>query len=238
MYLPIVVQGYSPVAVEVATMHVLAIIGQKGGNGKTTTALGIAVEAVSAGRSVAVIDLDPQTTAANWSDRRGQDAPSVVSCQVSRLSQVLEAAAKGGADFAIIDTPGKSTDALIAAAKAADFVLMPIQPQLYDIETLGSLKDVLTLAGNPPSAVLVNRAPIQGKRHIETQEAATEQGFTVCPVVIFGRAAHGDAGNIGQSAAEFEPKGKAAQEMSDLYSYIAIALKGGQHEEKRINRRA
>jgi chromosome partitioning protein len=219
-------------------MHVLAIIGQKGGSGKTTAALGIAVEAVLAGHSVAVIDLDPQTTAANWGDRRGKEAPAIVSCQVSRLSQVLEAAAKGGADFAIIDTPGKSTDALIAAAKAADFVLMPIQPQLYDIETLGSLKDVLTLAGNPPSAVLVNRAPVQGKRHAETQEAAIKQGFTVCPVVIFARAAHGDAGNIGQSAAEFDPKGKAAQEMSELYSYIAIAMKEESREEKHTSRRA
>lgn len=219
-------------------MHVLAVIGQKGGNGKTTTALGIAVEAVLAGRSVAVIDLDPQTTAANWSDRRGQEAPAVVSCQVSRLSQVLDTAAKEGADLAVIDTPGKSTDALIAAAKVADFVLMPIQPQLYDIETLGSLKDVLTLAGNPPAAVLVNRAPVQGKRHTETQEAATAQGFQVCPVVIFARAAHGDAGNVGQSAAEYEPKGKAAQEMAELYSYIAIAIKEGRHEEKRISRRA
>ena len=95
-------------------MHVLAIIGQKSGNGKTATVLGIAVEAVLAGRSVAVIDLDLQTTAVNWSDRRSQEAHAVVSCQVSRLGQVLEAAAKGGADFAIIDTPGKSTDALIA----------------------------------------------------------------------------------------------------------------------------
>ena len=69
-------------------MHVLAIIGQKGGNGKTTVTLGLAVEAFSAGRSVAVIDLDPQTTAANWSDRRGKEAPAVVSCQVSRLGQV------------------------------------------------------------------------------------------------------------------------------------------------------
>ena len=219
-------------------MHVLAIIGQKGGNGKTTTALGIAVEAFLAGRSVAVIDLDPQTTAANWSDRRELEAPTVVSCQVSRLGQVLEAAAKGGADLAIIDTPGKSTDALIAAAKAADFVLMPIQPQLYDIETLGSLKDVLTLAGNPAAAVLVNRAPVQGRRHIETQEAATSQGFQVCPVVIFARAAHGDAGNIGQSAAELDAKGKAAQEMAGLYSYIAIAMKEARREEKHISRRA
>ncbi len=223
---------------EPLTMRGLAIIGQKGGNGKTTTALGLAVAGSLAGRGVALIDLDPQTTAANWSDRRGKETPAVVSCQVSRLAQVLETAAKGGADLAIIDTPGKSTDALIAAAKAADFVLMPIQPQLYDIETLASLRDVLTLAGNPPAAVFVNRAPIQGKRHTETLQAAAAQGFTVCPVVIFARTAHGDAGNIGQTAAEYEPTSKAAQEMAALYAYSSIALKREGHEEKYIGRRA
>lgn len=221
-------------------MKVLAIIGQKGGNGKTTTALGLAIEAQRDGASVAVVDLDPQTTAANWSDRRGQDTPAVVSCQVARLRNVLDAADNEGADLAIIDTPGKSTDALIAAAKAADFVLMPIQPQLYDIETLNSLKDVLTLAGHPPAAVVINRAPVQGRRHIETQEAAaTQYGFQVCPVVIYARAAHGDSGNVGQTAAELEPEGKAAQEMAALYSYIRIALEEATHEEKqRISSRA
>lgn len=220
-------------------MQVLAIIGQKGGSGKTTTALGVAVAASLAGRDVAVIDLDPQATAANWSDRRGDEAPAVVSCQVSRLAHVLEAAEKQGAELAIIDTPGKSTDTAIAAAKAADFVLLPIQPQLFDIETLGSVKEILAIAGNPPAAVLVNRAAVQGRRHTETQEAAAAQGFTVCPVVIFSRAAHGDAGNVGKSAAEYEPTGKAAQELAALYEYIAIALYPKEsHEKKRISRRA
>ncbi len=219
-------------------MQVIATIGQKGGSGKSTLALALAVEAHRAGRSVAVIDLDPQTTASNWSDRRSDEQPAVVSCQVSRLQQVLDAAAKGGADLAIIDTPGKLTDALIAAAKAADFVMVPIQPQLYDIETLASLKDVLMLAKNPACAVVVNRAPVQGKRHIETQDAARVQGFTVCPVVIHNRAAHGDAGNVGRSAAEMEPNGRAAQEITALYSYIAIALTETDHEKVRISRRA
>lgn len=219
-------------------MQVIAVIGQKGGSGKSTLSLALAVEAHQAGRAVAVIDLDPQTTAANWSDRRGEEAPAVVSCQVSRLPQVIEAAAKGGAELAVIDTPGKLTDALIAAAKVADFVLIPILPQLYDIETLDSLKDVLMLAGHPASAVVINRASVQGKRHTEAQDAVRAKGFDVCPVVIFNRAAHGDAGNIGQSPAEYEPRGKAAQEISDLYSYIAIALKGGKHEEKHTKRRA
>ena len=221
-------------------MDILAIIGQKGGNGKTTAAIGLGVAGEQAGRQSAVIDLDPQATATKWSDRRSQEAPAVVSCQVSRLPHVLEAAEKGGVQLAIIDTPGKSTEAAIAAAKAANFVLIPIQPQLFDIETLDSVKDILALAGNPPAAVVVNRASVQGKRHIETQEAATAQGFTVCPVVIFARAAHGDAGNIGQTAAEYDPKGKAAQEMSALYKYISIALypEESRHEKKYTSRRA
>lgn len=204
-------------------MKIIAIIGQKGGSGKTTTALGLAVEATRRGRAVAVIDLDPQATATNWSDRREvKDAPAVVSCQVVRLRQVLDAAKEQGVTLAIIDTAGKSTDAAIAAAKNADKVLMPIQPQLFDIETLHNVKEILTLAGNPAAAVVINRAAVQGKRHDETQEAAASMGFTVAPVILYQRAAHGDAGNIGQTAAEYEPKGKAAQEMAALYDYITI----------------
>jgi chromosome partitioning protein len=206
-------------------VNTLAVIGQKGGSGKTTTALGLAVAATYAGCETAVIDLDPQATATNWADRRGNESPVIVSCQISRLAQVLKVAEKQGAKFAIIDTPGKSTDTAIAAAKVAKFVLLPIQPQLFDIETLAGVRDILTLAGNPPAAVLLNRAPIQGIRHVETRDAVTAQGFDVCPVTIFSRAAHGDAGNIGQTAIEHNPKGKAAQEMSKLYGYIAIILK-------------
>ena len=204
-------------------MKVLAIIGQKGGSGKTTTALGLAVEAARQGFAVAVIDLDPQATATNWSDRRQvKDMPAVVSCQVVRLRHVLESAKAQGVQLAIIDTAGKSTDATIAAAKAADQVLMPIQPQLFDIETLHNVREVLTLAGNPTAAVVINRAAVQGKRHEETREVVAAMGFKVAPVVLYQRAAHGDAGNIGQTAAEYEPKGKAAQEMADLYKYLAI----------------
>ena len=99
---------------------------------------------------MAVIDLDPQATATNWSDRRGAEVPAVVSCQVSRLAHVLETAKKQGAELAIIDTPGKSTDTAIAATKAANFVLLPIQPQLFDIETLGNVKEILAIAGILP----------------------------------------------------------------------------------------
>jgi chromosome partitioning protein len=206
-------------------MKTLAIISQKGGSGKTTTALGLAVEGIAAGRRVAVVDLDPQATAAKWSDRRAQnESPAVVSCQAARLRQVLDAAAAQGVELAIIDTPGKSSETAIAAAKVADRVLIPIQPHLFDIETLESVGEVLSLAGKPPAAVVVNRAPVQGKRHEDARAGLEGMGYELAPVVIYQRAAHGDSANIGQTAREYEPHGKAAQEMLKLYDYISKML--------------
>ena len=205
-------------------MKVLAVIGQKGGNAKTTTALGIAVAATAAGRVVAVIDLDPQPSASNWGDRRGVDSPAVIACPAARLRPVLEGAKKQGVDLVIIDTPGKSADASIEAAKVSDMVLLPVQPHLGDIETLRNVKDILTLAGNPRAAVVVSRARLQGRRHLEALDVIKSMGFEACPVVMFDRAAHYDAGMVGKTATEFAPGSKAADEMIALYSYTASVL--------------
>ena len=80
-------------------MKTISIIGQKGGTGKTTVTLALAVAAMKAGKTVAVIDLDPQTTATNWFDRREtEDSLTVISCQVARLKFVLETAKKEKVD--------------------------------------------------------------------------------------------------------------------------------------------
>jgi len=157
-------------------MKTLAIIGQKGGSGKTTTALGLAVQAVKAGRRVAVIDLDPQATAANWGDRReDKESPAVVSCQAARLSQVLEAAKAQGGQLAIIDTPGKSDSTAIAAAKIADVVLVPVAPQIFELETLQSVRELIGMAGNPLAFVLLNELhPSATKLAEEAKAVAAE----------------------------------------------------------------
>jgi chromosome partitioning protein len=205
-------------------MYTIALVGQKGGTGKTTLAENLAVAASAARRIVAVIDLDPQTTATNWGDRREAETPTVVSCQVARLRFVLSEAEKNGVEMVFLDGPGKNAEATLESARAADLVLIPIAPIINDLETLPAFRDLLRVAGDKPAVVVINNAPIQGSRHLQAQEAAEQAGFTVCPVVLFHRAAVYDAPLPGLGVMEYEPEGKASDEFTQLYKYTNALL--------------
>ena len=66
-------------------MDIWAVMGQKGGTGKTMIGTNLSVEAERRGHTVALIDLDPQATAGRWSDYRESDTPAVITIPISRL---------------------------------------------------------------------------------------------------------------------------------------------------------
>jgi len=205
-------------------MKIVAVIGQKGGSGKTTTAENLAVEAARCGRSVALIDLDSQPTSATWGDRRGSENPAVVSAQVARLRHVLDAAKAQGTALAILDTPPRTAEASIEAARVADLVLVPLRPLINDMETLAALHEVVSFAKARRAFIVINAAGIQGQRHLDAEKAAIERGFSVCPVVLYNRSAYGDAPASGQGVGEYEPEGKAAKEIRRLYKFVQKEL--------------
>ncbi len=204
-------------------MKTIAIIGQKGGSGKTTLTLGLAVEAARAGLLVAVIDLDQQANAARWRDRREAALPAVISGVPARLAAILADAKAGGADLVLIDTPGKSESAGIEAARAADLVLIPVRGQVFDLETLGAVSDMLRIAGTAPAAVVLNGVHPQAVRSAtDTKKLILETfGLNVCPAHMSQRSAYADAPMAGQSAQEITGAGKAAAELEQIYLFAS-----------------
>ncbi len=204
-------------------MFTISIIGQKGGTGKTTAALGLAVAAAQAGHDVAVIDLDPQATAANWKDRREGENPPVVSAQASRLKQTLQAAKESAVEFVFIDTAGRSDDSALNAARAADLVLVPSRPNIVEVETLPQVNDLLRLASSPPAFVLLNGIhPTAGRGSIADMQEGIRglYGLAVCPVHLCQRAAYAEAMTTGRTPQELDPEGKAGDELKRLFEFV------------------
>ena len=138
-------------------MRTIALIAQKGGTGKTTLALSLAVAAEQVAKVAVIIDLDPQATACNWADRRKADTPIVVDAQPARLPKALEKARQGGVELAIIDTPARSEQSALAAARSADLIIIPCRPQIYDLETVPNSRELIALAGHTPVLVRPQR---------------------------------------------------------------------------------
>lgn len=216
-------------------MKVIALLGQKGGSGKTTTAENLAVMAAQSGLKTLLVDLDPQITATNWGDRRENADPAVLSAQSGRLPQVLAAAQAQDTDIVILDTPPKAAEVSTAAARVADLVLVPMRPQVNDLETFGAIRDILTLAKNPPAMVLINSAPSRGVRHASAAAWAKRAGFHVCPIVLGDRVDFADAPIGGLAVCEHDPASLAAAEFRKLYEFIMELLNSDTVELENID---
>ena len=205
-------------------MKTIALIAQKGGTGKTTLALCLAVAAEQDGLNTLIVNLDPQATACNWGDRRQSESPLVIDAQPARMPQALDRARSGGINLVVIDTPARSEQAALAAAELADLIIIPCRPQRFDLETIGNTRKLIAMAGTKPVLVVLNAIPARGDRQQQARQAIEAMELPVCPIALENRAAFGDASIIGQTALEFEPSGKAAEESIQLYKYVSRLL--------------
>lgn len=205
-------------------MQTIAILSQKGGTGKTTLSLHLAVAAHQAGQAAVVIDLDPQASAAGWKDSRKTEEPVVISIPAARLPQALSTAAGAGADLVLIDTAPHSGEVALAAAEAADLILIPCRPGILDLRAIGTTARVAKLAGKPAYVVLNTIPPRASNVLADARAAVAVHGLEVAPVAIQQRAAYAHALTAGQTAQEYEQDGKAADEITALYAWVRTVL--------------
>jgi chromosome partitioning protein len=198
-------------------MRTIAVMSQKGGAGKTTLSVHLAVAAHQEGYRAAIVDLDPQATARKWGDKRNSE-PEAIGDHAERLPQLIEAARANGADLLIIDTAPNADRASLSAARAADLILIPCRPAAFDLEAIEATSDLASIA-KKPAWVVLNSAPIRSAITDEAARGLEAKGTKVCPHVIHVRVAYSHSVIDGRTALEFEPEGKAADEVRTLFKW-------------------
>ena len=196
-------------------MHVIAIVSQKGGVGKSTLAVHLATEAHAQGQRVLLLDLDPQGSAMEWASRRGDLPPDVSGANPASIGKEIERAKGEGYDLVVIDTAPHADHAALQAARAADLVAIPCRPSTFDIAAISATLDLCKLA-NKQAVVVLNAAPIRSRVTTEAEEAISEKGGKVSPVIIRQRVTFQHCMIDGRTAAEYEPDGAAAREIARL----------------------
>jgi chromosome partitioning protein len=145
-------------------MQTIALVSRKGGTGKSTLAVGLAVAAMEAGHKVCLLEADPLGTVSNWRRRRTTTEPSVESIHDGyALFHRVQALAQRGFTLTIVDTAGGWSDASTGAMAAADLCLIPTRPSPADIDaaapTLAAVRE-----SRKPFAFVLNQVQARTTR--------------------------------------------------------------------------
>lgn len=180
---------------------------------------------------MAIFDLDDQASASFWGDCREADTPFVRDAKVALLARDLDRARNAGTDLVILDCAPSQASAQ-AVSDQADYVLIPTKPDILDIRSMRSTVKVMQSFGRR-FGVVMTMCPPAGPEVGDAKEGIRSIGAELVPVDIHLRKAYARAQQAGLAVQEYEPDGKAAQEVKALYSYIHTALHG---EQKRVRK--
>lgn len=122
-------------------MKVIAVLNQKGGSGKTTIATHLARGLQLQGHSVLLVDSDRQGSARDWRAVDEDNPVTVIGLDRPTLDKDLKGITDH--DYVVIDGSPQATSQALSAIKAADFVLIPVQPSPYDLWATSDLVDLV-----------------------------------------------------------------------------------------------
>ena len=205
------------------TGKVIVIAQQKGGAGKTTLAIQLAVAWQHAGKRVAMLDVDPQGSLSAWRSLRdrtvGEESDPVVDALSGwRLGNRLSSAA-GDADLVIVDSPPHAETDAKAAIRTADLVVLPIQPTMLDLwATEATL--ALAEAEKTKALLVLNRMPPRGLLNDAAATEIKKKKWPLARARLGNRQAFTASINQGKGVIETSRKSAAGKEIEALAKEI------------------
>lgn len=208
-------------------MKVVAVLNQKGGAGKTTIATHLARAWQLDGLDVLLVDSDPQGSARDWAAVREEQPVAVVGIDRPTIERDLRAI--GQKDVVVIDGAPQAADLAVSAIKAAQMVLIPVQPSPYDIwaaaDLVALVKQRIELTdGRLKAAFVVSRAIGRTKIGAEVAGALADYGLPVLASRIMQRVLYPGTASAGTTVLDAEPSGEAAREVRALAAEVRRLL--------------
>jgi len=200
--------------------RIITVAQQKGGSGKTTVAAHLAVALARLGKSVALLDVDPQGSLGEWYEARERRLGEGRTGMGFRTASGWGARREAGRlardhDVVVIDTPPKSDLESRPAIEAADLVAVPIQPTPVD---LWASEATLTIAAKErsPALLILNRVPPRASLTAEMMDDILALGAPLAEARIGNRVAFAGSMGEGSTILETAPGSKGASEIDTL----------------------
>jgi chromosome partitioning protein len=205
-------------------MHTIAVIGRKGGSGKTTIATQLAIGLHLRGRRVVLADADPQRSSIEVLRTRTGRGPDAVATTPHKLFGLQTMALRSGVDAMVVDTPAVIEESVVHAVVLADLSLLVVRPTFLDLTAAVQTSDIIRRLRKPGLVVLNQAPPARGRvEPPQVKRALTALAhlrLPAAPVVIRSRAAYQTVMASGQSVEELAGERVAAEEMAALCAYV------------------
>ncbi len=205
-------------------MRSVAVIGRKGGSGKTTIAVHLAIGFHRRGRRTVLADADPQHSSIEVLKGRRQAGPEAIVTSGPKLFALQTAITRCGVEALVIDTPAVLEEEVAHAVVLSDLALLVVRPTFLDLAAAVRTSDIIRRL-RKPGLVVLNQAPV-ARENVEPPlvkrsiEALRLLRLPVAPVVVRSRAAYQTVLETGGSAEELASETVAGEEMAALCAFV------------------